>query len=113
MFTIATNTTADMRQLPQDLSSWPVPSIAALKGTTLGAARFSAFYAFDAGSDLPIEQKFDALLYLGPPEKLTKVELPRSLCADPSYIQMRTKRTSIVPGAAQQITELQQYCAGK
>ena len=39
-----------------------------------------------------MEDLFDAILCLGPPESLTQVGLPRSLCEDTVFVQRRLDR---------------------
>src|SRR6202522_3743504 len=41
-----------------------------------------------------MQEQFDAVLYLGPKTEITYGELPKSLCADPEYVEMRTSRLS-------------------
>jgi hypothetical protein len=49
-----------------------------------------------------MQEQFDAVLYLGPKSDITYAELPKSLCADPEYVEMRANRLSVMrppPGA--------------
>ena len=41
-----------------------------------------------------MQEQFDAVLYLGPKSEITYAELPKSLCADPEYVEMRAARLS-------------------
>jgi hypothetical protein len=41
-----------------------------------------------------MQEQFDAVLYLGPKTEITYGKLPKSLCADPEYVEMRASRLS-------------------
>jgi hypothetical protein len=68
-------------------STWPVPSLIRVKGTTLGVE------PSEAGA--PLEQDFDAVLHLGGPAALAMNRLPGSVCDDPDYLAMRFKRYAL------------------
>jgi hypothetical protein len=112
IFTIYPETHADLQIQQRDVSSWPVPSLAVLRGTTLGAA---LFWPNEGGRKVKMEDQFDAVLYLGPPSKMTMSQLPSSLCTDPEYMKMRLGRLALVPpppGAVTTESEmLKSYCA--
>lgn len=59
---------------------------------------------------MPIEDQFDALLYLGPPSSITIAQLPGSLCRDAAYMKMRLARLDAYgpKGAADR---LRKHCA--
>jgi hypothetical protein len=74
---------------------------------SLGKADFTFFYPYGGNRSLvrdgkrtPIpreqwgtlrmEEQFDAVLHLGAPSSLTMSNLPKLLCADTSYRQMRS-----------------------
>jgi len=112
VFTVYPETHADLRSQQAGVASWPIPSLAVLQGTTLGAALFWP----EAGRrEVRMQDQFDAVLYLGPPSKMTMSHLSPALCADPEYLRMRLRRLALVPpppGAP--ITEsetLKSYCA--
>jgi len=112
VFTVYPETHADLQSQQSSVASWPIPSLAVLRGTVLGAALFWP----EAGRrEVKMEDQFDAVLYLGPPSKMTMSHLPPALCADPEYLRMRLGRLALVPpppGAP--ITEsemLKSYCA--
>ena len=42
-----------------------------------------------------MQDQFDALLYLGPPEGITFAQLPPALCTDKSYMDKRRSRMAI------------------
>jgi hypothetical protein len=114
VFSIHTNADAgvDFSKLQPDVASWRAPSLALLRGTTLGAASFAFFYPHqmmifwrDGSNQLlsetigpdptrspRLEDEFDALLYLGPPASITKSHLTTEKCSDASYMAMRRQR---------------------
>jgi len=115
---------AELKALPAEIGKWPVPSLAILRGTTLGALDAAGFSTNDfrlgrvGGAMGPIprdqwkpmrmEDQFDALLSLGP--KLTLVGLSPSLCADDAYFAMRTGRMALAPGGQSNIDRLRKVC---
>ena len=98
-------------QLPEGVTSWRVPSLAALRGTTLGSRDF-ALYSLGLGDGnrfgvrggqlvavpredwkmMRMEDQFDALLYLGPPGSMTTTTVPADLCADTDFVRRRLDR---------------------
>jgi hypothetical protein len=97
-------------ELPERTESWRVPSLALLRGTTLGARDFAAYdrpaeetrLGVKAGQLVRIpreewkvmrmEDQFDALLYLGPPAAMTTTPVPASLCKDADFVKRRIDR---------------------
>jgi hypothetical protein len=98
-------------ELADPVASWPVPSLAATRATTLGAADFAIFnrglgdgtrFAVRNGQLVPLpreawqtmrmEDQFDALLYLGPPSAMTNATIPAALCRDQEFISRRLQR---------------------
>jgi hypothetical protein len=98
-------------KLPEEVTTWHVPSIATLRGTTLGATDFEAYsggFGFGARfsvrsgklvplerhewQTMPMEDQFDALLYLGPPSSMTSATIPSALCQDSSFVAERLQR---------------------
>ena len=108
----------DLKTLHPDGASWPKPSLTILRGTTLGAADFTAYFPARAliGADgkplapRPMEDQFDAVLYLGPPSDITMSLLPPDMCADAAYMEMRMRRIKLMalPGVADRVKE---HCA--
>jgi len=92
-----------------DAQSWPVPSLARIAGTAVGARPLATFFQLPPSPGwnlLRMEDEFDAMLYLGRRESLTISKLPPSLCADKAYVQMRLKRLALsVPQARQGFTD--------
>ena len=84
VFTVWTNVRADLRKIQADVATWPSPSLALVRGTQLGAADFEFYYPYEVPRarfldgklipipreewrTLPMDEQFDAVLYLGPP----------------------------------------------
>jgi hypothetical protein len=129
LFTIWTNTLVDMDVVQPQVASWPSPSLALLRGTVLGATDFAFYYpgmprfAIRNGRPEPIaraewrtwpmEEQFDAVLYVGSRSAITYARLPPSLCADAGYMKMRLSRMSLVPGPEAEVRRLTAYCAAQ
>jgi hypothetical protein len=124
LFTISTSSVdRDLKTLQADAASWRAPSLILLRGTVLGATDFTVYtpsfgrYLMRGGTRtdiprdqwrmLPMEDQFDALLYLGPPSALTQAKLAPQLCADAAYMEMRLGRMALV---GQPTDQLKQYC---
>ena len=70
VFNIWMNVTS-LGPIQDDVESWPVPSLALLRDTPLGISNFASYFpptVFDIPPDLraPMQDQFDAVLYLGP-----------------------------------------------
>jgi hypothetical protein len=112
-FNIRTVTGVDLRMLQEDVAGWPVPSLGILGGSRLGTVRYREFLpagplvvgpdsqSGSPGLSRPMEEAFDAVLYLGPPTSITYARFPETLCADADYLQMRRRRLALGPGLAQ------------
>ena len=101
-FTIFTSTSTTLRELQTDVTSWPMPSLALVRDTTLGATQFSMLYpTFEfnrrdgqtLGRPLRLDEQFDAVLTLG--QHMTMATLPEALCADTNYREMRRRRMAL------------------
>jgi hypothetical protein len=127
VFTVWGNTRVELDTVQRDIVSWPRPSLALLRGTTLGAEDFRFFFsdisnrfAVRDGKLAPIprdqwramrmEDQFDALLYLGPPSSITTSQLPSTLCADAPYMKMRLARLDVY-GPKGEADRVRTYCA--
>ncbi|WP_454875285.1 hypothetical protein [Paraburkholderia xenovorans] len=97
----------DPATLQPDVNSWPTPGLADIRRTPLGEASFRSYYPhamFMKHDDVIVEiyvdptrspvmqEQFDAILYLGPPSRLTWSQLSPALSSDPEYIKMRSDR---------------------
>jgi len=108
VFTIHTETRQDLSALEPDVASWPKPSLAILRDTTLGTAMTDGRYPSR------LADQFDAVLYLGPPGEMALSKLSRALCDDHTYLEMRLARLALIPpppSAAVSPTQmLKEYC---
>ena len=98
-----------------DMANWPVPSLATLRGTTIGMKEYGVFYEIppvraDFWRAMKLEGQFDALLWLGPTR--TFVDIPAALCADERYMAMRLSRMAIGNGQAS-ADRFKQECAAR
>ena len=111
-FTILPETRRDLKAQQADVASWPIPSVALLRGTSLGST------IWDPRPNVrPVreEDQVDAVLYLGPPSSMTTSKLAPALCSDRAYIEMRLSRLALVPpppgATSPQADQLKEYCA--
>jgi hypothetical protein len=108
VFAIHTETRQDLSALQPDVPSWPKPSLAILRDTTLGAA------ITDSRQKRSLADQFDAVLYLGHPGEMTLSKLSRALCNEHSYLEMRLARLALIPpppsAAVSPMQMLQEYC---
>jgi hypothetical protein len=115
----------DDRRMPDGVSAWPQPSLLRLKGTAFGAMDFATYsplpsrFRVTAGRlgeplpraewrALPMEQQFDALLYLGPPVRTTGVPVSAARCADSQFVATRLARIALAgipPAEGEQLRE--------
>jgi hypothetical protein len=129
IFTIRTPTEADPPSLQATMASWPVPSLVVLRGTQIGMMDAAAFWSSDMprfvmrdGKPsplprgqwrvLPMQEMFDALLYLGPATTIRTAKLPAALCADDAYRQMRRDRLLLLNQRAQ-ADQFERDCASR
>jgi hypothetical protein len=130
VFTVWTVTDANLMTIQADVASWVRPSLALVRGTALGAADFTFFYPSkmprlrirDGKPDfaaplaptewrsLRMEDQFDAVLYLGPPDTITFAALSPRLCGEPEYLRMRLARIALVGAPAAEAEWLKEAC---
>jgi len=118
----------DGSALPELASSWPTPSLVVVKGTSLGARDFAIYQQAPLGGqrmamrdgtiipvpreqwiERPLEQQFEALLYLGSPKTFTNEAVPATLCRDQEALARRLQRLRFVPPI--EAKRLQQACS--
>ena len=102
VFTVHTDfREVDLARLQPNISRWPEPSLALIRGTTLQHAPFRHDISGRTTNSLKpsstaeihgLDGNFDALLYLGHPLTITYARFTSELCADTEYIRMRTRR---------------------
>ena len=130
VFTIWTNTTADLESVQSDVRSWPRPAMARLRDTVLGAADFTFYnptevarYSLRNGNPdftnpiprdewrrLRMDDQFDATLYLGHPSSITIAPIAATVCSDAAYMATRAKRAAVVGWAQGDFDRLRSYC---
>jgi hypothetical protein len=107
--------TADVSPLQPDAASWPLPSLALVRGTVLGAVDFTRYYGDEAmgrfaikdrkpdfSAPIPREQwktlraedQFDAVLYTAGPSPTVPPDPAR--CADKADIDERLRRNAVI-----------------
>jgi DNA-binding TFAR19-related protein (PDSD5 family) len=91
-FTVWTNAAAEMAKMQGDVATWPVPSVAHLRGTVLGQVNLTEYFG-PGGNDIPeqwrapLEDQFDAVLYVGPLAKMTLARPQPWRCAEPAMAE--------------------------
>jgi hypothetical protein len=119
----------DLQVLQDDAARWPVPSLARVRGTSLGAMDYASFFTSDGRfqmvegkprrldreqwKPMRMEDQFDAILYLGPSASATYQRAPASLCRDQPFMETRFRRMALVPQMQGQIERLKRHCASQ
>jgi len=118
----------DLATLQSDVGTWPTPALAVINGSVLGAVEFSDYFGNEAGratvregqlipipreqwKRLLLDEQFDAVLYLGPPSRMSTATLNAALCRDDAYLRLRQRRFEIT-NAKIQPEELRRACSG-
>ena len=92
VFTVWTNAAAEMASMQPDVATWPVPSLAQLKGSALGRVNLTEYFG-PGGKDIPeewrapLEEQFDAVLYVGPLAKITLERPEPWRCSEPAMAE--------------------------
>jgi hypothetical protein len=111
-FVILSDAGAKTAALQQDIASWPVMSLALVRGTVLGAADFTLFngdndrFAIRGSDDfvkiskdqykpMRMEDLADAILWMGVTRPAAPILLSKQTCADPAYLPTRLKRIEL------------------
>ena len=113
-FTIWTNATADMAAMQADVASWPVPSLAHLQGTVLGQKGIEEYFG-PSGKTIPqqwrapMQEQFDAVLYLGPLSSITLARPQPWPCSAPAFPErlrrLRLQRAELAERIKQQCVQ--------
>lgn len=88
---------------------WPVPSLASIRGTTIGAEDVPQGslprVSIVDGAFVPVprekwveirtEEQYDAVLYLGPASTRRTAPLSPSICSDRAYVETRLRRMAL------------------
>jgi hypothetical protein len=99
VFTIWTNAAFELSSVQPDVSNWSVPSLTIIRGTPLGRTGLSAYLGPDAGVVppewlAPMEEQFDAVLYLGPLSTIT-LDRPKPWRCDDAAWPERVRRANL------------------
>jgi hypothetical protein len=109
------------------MEGWTVPSLALLRGTTLGATdvpegSLPRVTVRPDGSFVPVpreqwiqirmEEQMDAMLYLGPKSTAALAPLSPTICTDPGYLDTRLARMALTGIPQSETDRLKQFCAG-
>jgi hypothetical protein len=120
----------DLTKLPADPSSWPVPSLVLIRGTTLGTADFALYhpsdrvrFSFQNGNVAQVpreqwrtmraEEQLDAALYLGAASQMRERpshEIPPALCSEPGFVDRQVKRIALAGVPQFEADRLKTYC---
>jgi hypothetical protein len=117
----------NLASLQRDVQSWPIPSLALVRGTGLGRLDFADHFwkapRFTIRGEKPVpvppsewrpmpaEEQFDAILYFGPPSTLTQIPLSPTVCTEPGYLQMRLTRLALGGVPRPEVDRLKAHCA--
>jgi hypothetical protein len=130
VFSIWTTGGPALAKLHPDTTSWPAPSVALTRGTRLGGEDFASYsrsglpririrngqpdfsspLAPSEYAKLPMEDQFNAVLYLGP--VLTFSPMPLDVCGDAAYMKMRRDRVPLAGMPPPEQQRLDRYCDG-
>jgi hypothetical protein len=99
VFTVWTNAAFELSTAQADVRQWPVPSLAVVRGTTLGRVDFASYLGPKAGDVprewlAPMEDQFDAVLYLGPLSAITLDRPTPWRCDEPAWPE-RVRRVNL------------------
>ena len=129
LFSILVPTAIDLERIQPGVASWRLPSFATTRGTVLGVSDFVSYFRNppdrrtikddtlvpierDQWRQLPMQEQFDSVLYLGPPASLTTRGISPALCSDSAYMHMRESRFAIV-NAQRGFDSLREECASR
>jgi hypothetical protein len=113
LFKVWTTNEENLADVQPNARSWPTPSLTYVEGTVLGATNILGFYMPMGVPPGPFQEQFDAILYLGPPERLTPSKIVPELCSDPEYLSMRLPRLEMAArnGAPGWLAEFRSHCS--
>jgi hypothetical protein len=110
VFNVWTDMGSDLPALQPDIASWQPPAFALLRGTVLGRIDFKKFYSTPRQAPpMPMENQFDAILYLG--TKITYREPSRERCSDAAYMQAHFARMAIDGLPQSEIDRIKRVCS--
>lgn len=130
VFSVWTTGGPALAKLQPDVAAWPVPSLGLTRSTPLGREDFASYSRSGlpririrngqpdfssplAPADyakLPMEEQFNAVLYLGP--TLTFSPMPLDACGDAAYMKMRRDRVPLAGMPPPEQQRLERHCDG-
>jgi hypothetical protein len=112
-----------------DLATWPVPAFTATAGSALGAADIARIHPTperftfrgdervavprEQWASLPIEKQFDAVLYLGPRARMTRIATPIEACTGSGFVEERVRRIGVAGVPAFEADNIRKLCAAR
>jgi hypothetical protein len=125
VFTIWPST--ELEKLQTDVTHWPHPSLAIVRGTLLGAADFAAYrpagemrVTVQDGRLVPLprdqwkvlraEDQLDAVIYPGPKSSVTFSKPAASLCDNPDHVKIRLARIALASLPPSEAERLEKAC---
>lgn len=110
VFNVWTVVGPELPAIQPDAASWRLPAFTLLRGTALGSADFKQYYSSSRQTPpMPMENQFDALLYLGP--KATFGQPNRERCSDRAYLETHFARMKIADLPQKEIDAVKRACA--
>jgi hypothetical protein len=110
VFTVWTNAAAELSKMQPDVTTWPTPSLTLVRDTTLGQVGLSEYLGPNAGDVspewlAPMQDQFDAVLYLGPLASLKLTRPPAWPCAEPALPERLRRLALRAPALADRIKQ--------
>jgi hypothetical protein len=109
---IVWNASDELLKAEPAVASWKTPSLAVIRGTTIGALDASTFiptrgrFVFRGEQTVEIprsewrtiraEDELDAVLYLGPQAAMRELPISKDVCRDRAYVEERLRRIQLV-----------------
>jgi hypothetical protein len=92
VFTVWTNAGTELSALQPDVATWPAPSLTKVRGTMLGSVGLATYLGPNAGDVspewlAPMQDQFDAVLYLGPQTTITFDRPKPWRCSEPAFAE--------------------------
>jgi len=97
-----------MASLQADVATWAVPSLTHVRGTILGQTNIAEYFG-PTGKDMPpqwrapMEDQFDAVLYVGPLATITLGRPRPWRCAEPAMAERLRRLRVVRPALAERV----------
>jgi hypothetical protein len=108
VFTVWTNAGTELSALQPDVATWPAPSLTKVRGTVLGGIGLATYLGPNAGDVspewlAPMQEQFDAVLYLGPQATMTFDRPKPWRCSEPALAERLRRLELRRPGMGARI----------